>query len=107
MTEINYTVERDEAEVELTIRGNCTEYVPANFSGHPDNWFPAEGGDSEIEKIVLAETQKPWNGTLTEREEKEVLQFLCKQAEENIKEAKERRQVDAHEDRACKSRLHR
>lgn len=28
-----------------------TPYIPANLSGHPDTWCPAEGGEIEIEEV--------------------------------------------------------
>ncbi len=35
-------------EVEITVKASVSAYVPAKFSGHPDTWAPAEGGEVEI-----------------------------------------------------------
>lgn len=42
------------SEVEVDYSG--TAYIPANLSGHPDTWAPAEGGEVEI-KAVEFETK--------------------------------------------------
>ncbi len=65
--EIEFCVEREDDEIELTILGYAEPYVPANYRGHPDNWTPPEGGGSGVEDILL--DGKPWSGTLTIEEE--------------------------------------
>jgi hypothetical protein len=97
MTEITFTIERGDEELELTITGHCTKYVPANFRGHPDNWAPAEGGDSEIEEI-LRDDGKPWSGKLTDIETKEAERALYEQAERDAEDAATDAAVSQYED---------
>ncbi len=75
---ISFEVERDDL-VELTIEGNVEPSVPANFRGHPDNWAPAEGGESEITAITIkdeAGKAKRWDGKLTSTESDDALEQL-------------------------------
>ena len=53
----------DDSEVEVTVEGYIEPLVEANFSGHPDNWYPAEGGFAEVESVTLVETGKPFETT--------------------------------------------
>jgi len=95
MATINFTVERevmidgevDLEEIDLEIEGVATPYSPARLSGHPDTWCPAEGGEVEIEYVLL--NGKPWDGELTDSERQ--------YAEEELREAA---RIDAEEDRA-------
>ena len=66
-----FVVCRDSAEGEeeiiLEINGWAEPLIPANFNGHPDNWYPEEGGDTEIEEVLY--NGEPWDGVLTSSEE--------------------------------------
>jgi hypothetical protein len=85
--------EDGEEEIILEINGWAEPYVPANFRGHPDNWTPEEGGDTDIEEILY--NGEPWEGTLTPSEEScacaqlaEALEGLHQAALENAAEAR-------------------
>lgn len=45
-------------------RGTWVPHVPANLSGHPDDWAPAEGGYPEDLEIYLSRSA---NGTTRAR----------------------------------------
>ena len=53
MVEFEYPVLRDEDGIEvehvLRVRGSYVPETPGRTSGHPDTWYPAEGGEAEIE----------------------------------------------------------
>lgn len=105
MTTINFTVERevvvdgevDYEEIELEIEGVATPYVPARLSGHPDNWCPAEGGEVEIEHILL--DGKPWDGELTDSERQYAEEEILEAARLDAEEARAEAQIAAYEDR--------
>jgi len=42
----------DEEDVEVVVTFTATPYVPAQVSGPPENCYPAEGGEIEIEEVV-------------------------------------------------------
>lgn len=44
-------VEKCDVEVE----GTVSKYVPASFRGHPDNWYPEEGGEVEITSVTCVD----------------------------------------------------
>ena len=81
-TEIEFHVERDGVELELTVRGHVSAFVPAKTFGLPENCYPAEGGEVEIDAIFL--NGKGWSGELTdkEKEEAEKALFECAQEDE-------------------------
>lgn len=97
MSEIVYYVDRDDESTTLEITGCCSEYVAANFRGHPDNWTPEEGGDCEIEEIIDEATGEPWEGRLTATEKRDVLKALAERSEQEAAEAETERAVDAYE----------
>jgi len=37
-----------EYEVEVEVLGSVEPYIPARTWGHPDSWYPAEGGEAEV-----------------------------------------------------------
>ena len=44
-------------ELEIEVGANVTPYVPAQTSGPPENCYPEEGGESEIQSVhVLDES---------------------------------------------------
>jgi hypothetical protein len=59
-------IERGDAEIELVVQGTYNEYRAAVTSGPADNWRPAEGGDCELDEVLL--DGKPWAGELTSNE---------------------------------------
>jgi hypothetical protein len=64
--EAEFGIERGGDVIVLTIRGNVSRYIPAKTWGPPENCYPAEGGEAEIEEILL--NGKPWDGELTDKE---------------------------------------
>lgn len=71
------SVWRDEEEIELEVSGTIEPYTPAKMSGHPDTWYPEEGGEVEITEVLF--NGIPWTGTLSEEE--------ISQAKESLREA--------------------
>jgi len=80
---VDFEVERGGEEdykvIQLQITGHVSPYVPAYTSGLPENCYPAEGGEAEIE--VILHEGKVWDGELTEaeRESVEAKLFECMQ----------------------------
>jgi len=74
----------DYCEYELTIVGDVEPYIPANLSGHPDNWTPPEGGSSCVESVLVEVNGvlKRWTGKLTAEEETGAEQALYDQFED-------------------------
>ena len=69
--EVNTTIliQRDKIEIELYVFGDAEPYTSPNFSGHPDDWTPGEGGVSCVEGVFLdKECEVRWTGTLTKEE---------------------------------------
>lgn len=95
---IDYSVVRNDKDIELVIQGNVEPYVPANFRGHPDNWSPPEGGDALIECIQTYNEDGDlvkWNGKLTLKEEDEIKEALYQEAEDEMEAAAEDAAADA------------
>ena len=85
-----FYIERDEKEIELYIQGWVIPYTPACLSGHPDNWTPEEGGDSDIEEIFLDEDcTQPWEGKLTAKEKKDAERDLYRAMEDQAQQEPE------------------
>jgi hypothetical protein len=65
---LNTTLEINEdgewAEYEFEITFTVSPFVPAKLWGLPENCYPAEGGEVEIEKIECTDTKR----TFSERE---------------------------------------
>ncbi len=82
---ITYEVERGEDEnykvIELEITGSVSPYVPAKTWGLPENCYPAEGGEVEIETIL--HEGKKWEGELTDSEREKVEELLTEAAQED------------------------
>jgi len=80
---ITMQLERDDEDdvLELTVEGVVEPFTPANFSGPPDNWCPAEGGDVEITSIKL-DSGDVWDGTLTDDEADDASEQLRQAANE-------------------------
>jgi len=79
---IDYTIIRNDKEIDLEICGYYNPYIPANLSGHPDYWYPDEGGEIEIESIT--DDNGPWNGLLSSKEVYEIERCLIKQFYRNF-----------------------
>lgn len=45
MPSINYTLERDEEEIDLVIDYEVSKYYPGRYSGPPEDCYPPEGGE--------------------------------------------------------------
>lgn len=76
-----FVIERGEEEIELTILGDVEPYIPANLSGHPDNWTPPEGGHACVEVVLLGD--QLWDGELTSEEEKKAEEALFRALEDD------------------------
>jgi len=88
---ITFCVERGEDELELDIDGNVTSYDPGRLSGPPEDCYPPEGGEAEIESVTL--DGKRWDGTLT----KEELDAVEEQLREAAQDAYDAAMEDAAE----------
>jgi len=92
MTTINMSVERDDEngssqEIELKITGTHNVYVPARLHCHPDNAYPAEGGDTEIENVeVITPLYKHLFEGLTDEETVQAEELIQKADEDNFYE---------------------
>ena len=95
-TTISFYVEREGEELELTILGDVEPYTPARLSGHPDSWYPAEGGDVTIDSILLDDDL--WDGELTSRESSLVEDALAVQALQDEEEARTEAAIEAYEE---------
>jgi hypothetical protein len=86
---VTLTVTRGDQEVELTVRGTVSLFVPARIYGPPEDCFPSEGGQAEITDVVDGQGQ---GVELTDDE--------ALKAEELLQEAAEAAQDSYDEDRA-------
>jgi hypothetical protein len=95
MSEYRHTfyVERGEEELELVAVLNVEPYIPAKISGPPENSYPEEGGDCEIEAIL--KDNKLWDGTLTKSEKDNVIEYGYQEAIESFN------QVNDDQDDCC------
>jgi hypothetical protein len=66
----SFTIERDGEEIELTAKFDIYPYIPGVTHLLPEDCYPSEGGYAEIDSefIYFQNTNKPWNGTLSEEE---------------------------------------
>lgn len=76
----------DYVEKEANITIYATPYVPAKLTGHPDSWYPEEGGDFDIEEIEDAETGENLMPLLSYKEVKELESKLKKDLEQEARE---------------------
>jgi|SRR5579885_2212356 len=82
--EVDYEVERGEEVIHLRVRGTVSPYVPAKTWGPPENCYPAEGGEVEIEVILEGEKgDNEWKGELTDSEREAVEEMLTEQAQDD------------------------
>lgn len=63
---ITLYVERQDQELELSITGTVSHYVPAKTHLRPEDCYDASGGEVEITSIKLRGVD--WDGELTEGE---------------------------------------
>src|SRR4051812_23038205 len=98
------TIEREDAsgtsrEITLVVTGTVNAYVPARTYGDPDDCYPEEGGDSEIENVDVfikkGEAPNPFaylftdNPELTEKEEEQAKENLATAYENAVESAME------------------
>jgi len=95
--EVVLCVERGEQTIELTIRGDVTRRRPGLVSGPPEKCYPDEGGEVEIEGVLLGE--KPWSGELSDRETEEAKRLLEQASEDAWEAYQEARAEERAEDR--------
>lgn len=92
-TRIPYAVERNGAEVCLVIRGTVTPFRRGRTWGHPDTWYPDEGGEVEIDSVCVDPGNgidgAKWDGELTEAEAADALDALLRCAEDDDQDARE------------------
>jgi hypothetical protein len=55
-TTLEIEVDGDWELLEFEVEYNAEPFVPAKFSGHPDTWCPAEGGEVEITDVLCTTT---------------------------------------------------
>ena len=79
---INFCVERNEGEIELEIVGSYSPGSPGRTYGLPENCYPPEPDEVEIEEILF--NGKPWAGILTDKEEDQALSDLSCQGAEDL-----------------------
>ena len=96
MTTFTRTYTLEDAELEVTF--NATPYVPAYISGPPEACSPAEGGEVELESVML------WDQELLPLLSESACQRLIDKASEELAELfteeREQAQADAAEARA-------
>jgi hypothetical protein len=81
-TTITFHVEREEVEIELRIEGRYHPGDPGQTFGPPENCYPSEPAEAEVEALWMG--GHPWAGTLTDEEEEAVIEALIVSAEESI-----------------------
>lgn len=72
MTEITYTLTRNDEDIELTIEYSVGRYYPAQTYGPAEHCSPAEGG--EIEEITVTRDGEPF--VLTDEEQSALDQHI-------------------------------
>lgn len=76
----NFSVERDDQEIELVVRGSYSPGSPGKVWGPPEDCYPPEPAEVEIEEIL--KDGQPWDGQLTDEEEKAAEEALMASAED-------------------------
>ena len=79
---INFSVERDGEELELEVVGTYSPGLPGKTYGLPEDCYPPEPDEVEVEEIRLY--GKPWEGTLSNEEEERALSDLSSQGAEDL-----------------------
>lgn len=97
MLVIKHYVERDGAELELTIEGDAERGQAARFRGHPDTWTPDDGEGAWIERVLLDGVE--WAGKLTDDERAEAESLLLEEMRERYRAAAEDAAVARYESR--------
>ena len=64
-------------DVEFEVEFSSTPYVPARISGPPENCYPAEGGEVEIESICIGEFEV---SDIISDSVRQLLQTKCEEA---------------------------
>jgi len=75
-------VERDDKEIELSIEGSFSPGTPGKLSGPPEDCYPPESAEAEIELISFE--GQPWKGELTEEEAEAAIEALLAAGEEGF-----------------------
>jgi len=78
-------IERENEEIELEIEGYYTPGTPGRKTGPPEDCYPDDPGEVEIDTIFFQD--KPWGGTLTDKESHKALEALIASGEDLIKDA--------------------
>jgi len=112
MTTTYINIEREDAsgtyrEITLTVTGTHNQFVPGRTYGDPDDCYPDEGGDTEIESVEVfvkkGENTNPFaylftdNPELTDKEEekaKEAINTAYENAVESAMEARAEEDMD-------------
>jgi hypothetical protein len=81
-TTITFPIEREGVEVELRVDGRYHAGDPGRTFGLPENCYPSEPAEAEIEALWTG--GHPWAGTLTDEEEGAIIEALIASAEESI-----------------------
>ncbi len=79
---VKFTVERGDEEVELSISGNVGKFYPAQLYGAPENCYPSDGGEVDIDEVLL--DGKAWAGELTESEREAAENKLFNKVQEDL-----------------------
>jgi len=67
--EIPFYLVRNEEDIELLIVGNYEHGRPGRIHCEPENSYPPEPPEAEIERVLF--NGEEWEGELTDREEKD------------------------------------
>lgn len=73
MSQLTYTLTREDVEIELTLEYEVAHYYPAQISGPPESCSPAEGGEVTSLTATDAEGNEV---SLTEEETERVHEFI-------------------------------
>ena len=89
-------------DVEFEVEFSSTPYVPARISGPPENCYPAEGGEVEIESISIGGFEV---SDVISEDTRDKLQNLAEEAAPELEaEARASAEEDAAEARAERER---
>ena len=75
-----FHVERDGQEIELSIEGSYSPGTPGKTFGPPENCYPSEPAEAEIELISF--DGQPWTGELTSEENEAAVEALLAAGED-------------------------